>query len=62
MSLGSRFNGSDFAGWKVVALRDPAPVVIEEGVMVLRQRTNTLEHTFVTTEKKYGDFISCSAR
>ncbi len=54
----SLFNGSDFAGWKVVALRDPAPAVIEEGVMVLRQRINTVEHTFVTTEKKYGDFIS----
>ena len=51
------FNGSDFAGWKVVALRDPAPAVIEEGGMVLRQRINTVEHTFVTTEKRYGDFI-----
>lgn len=27
----SLFNGSDFASWKVVALRDPAPAVIEEG-------------------------------
>jgi len=53
----SLFNGSNFAGWKVVALRDPAPAVIEEGAIVLRQRINTVEHTFVTTEKKYGDFI-----
>ncbi len=53
----SLFNGSDFAGWKVVALRDPAPAAIEDGAMVLRQRINTVEHTFVTTEKRYGDFI-----
>ena len=53
----SLFNGADFAGWKVVALRDPAPAVIEEGAMMLRQSINTVEHTFVTTEKKYGDFI-----
>ncbi len=53
----SLFNGSDFAHWKVVALRDPAPAVIEDGAMVLRQRINTVEHTFVTTEKRYGDFI-----
>lgn len=51
------FNGSDFAGWKVVSLRDPAPAVVEDGAMVLRQRINTAEHTFVTTEKKYSDFI-----
>ncbi len=36
----SLFNGSDFAGWKVVALRDPAPAAIEDGAMVLRQRIN----------------------
>ena len=53
----SLFNGSDFALWKVVALRDPAPAVIEDGAMVLRQRINTVEHTFVATEKRYGDFI-----
>lgn len=53
----SLFNGSDFDGWKVVALRDPAPAVVEDGAMVLRQRTNTLEHTFVATERRYGDFI-----
>jgi hypothetical protein len=51
------FNGTDLAGWKVVALRDPAPVLVEEGAMVLRQRINTVEHTFVATEKKYSDFI-----
>ncbi len=53
----SVFNGSSLAGWKVVAPRDPAPAVVEGGAMVLRQRINTVEHTFVTTEKRYGDFV-----
>ena len=51
------FNGTNFAGWKIVALTHPAPAVVEDGVMVLRQRTNTVEHTFIATEKKFGDFI-----
>ena len=51
------FNGTDLTGWKIVALTNPAPAVIEDGAMLLRQRTNTLEHTFVATEKKYRDFI-----
>jgi putative heme-binding domain-containing protein len=51
------FNGTDYSGWKIVAHSDPAPAIVEEGAMVLRQRTNTVEHTFVTSEKKYGDFI-----
>lgn len=53
----SLFNSTDLDGWKIVARSDPAPAVVEEGVMVLRQRINTAEHTFVTSEKKYGDFI-----
>lgn len=53
----SLFNGSDLTGWKIVALRDPAPAVVEDGAMVLRQRINTVEHTFLTSAAKYGDFI-----
>jgi glucose/arabinose dehydrogenase len=53
----SLFNGRDLTGWKIVAKSDPANAVVEDGVMVLRQRPNTIEHTFVTSEKKYGDFI-----
>jgi glucose/arabinose dehydrogenase/mono/diheme cytochrome c family protein len=53
----SLFNGLDLTGWKIVALNDPAPTVVEDGSMVLRQRANTTEHTFVTSEKKYSDFI-----
>ncbi len=53
----SLFNGETLDGWKIVALRDPAPAVVEDGAMVLRQRINTVEHTFVTSEEKYGDFI-----
>ncbi|MEX0330663.1 MAG: DUF1080 domain-containing protein [Puniceicoccaceae bacterium] len=53
----SLFNGKDFDGWKIVALTDPAPAVVEDGAMVLRQRINTAEHTFVATVVEYGDFI-----
>src|SRR5512137_1403767 len=53
----SLFNGRDLTGWKIVALTNPAPAVVEDGAMVLRQRTNTIEHTFVTSEREYDDFI-----
>ncbi|MEO7698763.1 MAG: family 16 glycoside hydrolase, partial [Opitutus sp.] len=53
----SLFNGQDFTGWKIVSRSDPAPAVIEDGAMVLRQRLNTVEHTFVTSRQKYEDFI-----
>jgi hypothetical protein len=53
----SLFNGRDLSGWKIVALTNPAPVVVEEGAMVLRQRINTVEHTFVASEGEYDDFI-----
>ena len=53
----SLFNGRDLTGWKIVALTNPAPAVVEDGVMVLRQRTNTIEHTFVASEREYDDFI-----
>lgn len=53
----SLFNGRDLAGWKVVALKDPAPVVVEDGAIVLRQRINTVEHSYIATEARFGDFI-----
>jgi glucose/arabinose dehydrogenase/mono/diheme cytochrome c family protein len=53
----SLFNGRDLTGWKIVALTNPAPVVVEDGAMVLRQRSKTIEHTFVASEREYGDFI-----
>ncbi len=53
----SLFNGRDLTGWKIVALTNPAPVVVEDGAMVLRQRSNTIEHTFVASEREYDDFI-----
>lgn len=53
----SLFNGTDLRGWEIVALTNPAPVIVEEGAMVLRQRTKTAEHTFVATEENYADFI-----
>ena len=53
----SLFNGQDLTGWKIVALTNPAPAVVEDGAMVLRQRINTIEHTFVASEREYDDFI-----
>jgi len=53
----SLFNGRDLTGWKIVALTNPAPAVVEDGAMLLRQRSNTIEHTFVTSEREYEDFI-----
>ncbi len=53
----SLFNGTDLTGWKIVALSDPAPVVLEDGVMVLHQRPGTVEHTYVATTESYSDFI-----
>ena len=47
------FNGRDLTGWKIVALTNPAPAVVEDGAMVLRQRINTTEHTFVASEREY---------
>ena len=53
----SLFNGQDLTGWKIVALTNPAPASVEDGAMVLRQRSHTIEHTFVTSEREYDDFI-----
>jgi hypothetical protein len=50
------FNGQDLTGWKIVALTNPAPAVVEDGAVVLRQRINTKEHTFVASEREYARF------
>lgn len=49
------FNGTDFSGWKRVG--DNAPFTIADSAIVLHQKANTTEHSFLRTEKKYKDFI-----
>lgn len=51
------FNGRDLAGWKLIGPAGPASARVEDGVLRLHMRRNTAEHTFVTTEDEYGDFI-----
>lgn len=51
----SLFNGKDLEGWKIVGSKGKAWV--EEGAIVCHQVSNTPEHTFVCSRKKYGDFI-----
>lgn len=53
----SLFNSQDYTGWKLVGPTNLASAEIEDGAMLLRQRTNTAEHTFVTSSEKYRDFI-----
>lgn len=53
----SLFNGQNYTGWKIVGPANLAPAEIEDGAMLLRQRINTAEHTFVSSKEKYGDFI-----
>ncbi len=53
----SLFNGRDYIGWKLVGPANLASAEIEDGAMLLRQRINTAEHTFVTSMGKYRDFI-----
>jgi hypothetical protein len=49
------FNGKDFTGWKRVG--DSAPFSIADSAIVLHQKANTKEHSFLRTEKKYKNFI-----
>ncbi len=51
------FNGRDLSGWKMVGLEDRGTAVVEDGELVLRQRVKTPEHSFVTSEGEYQDFI-----
>lgn len=53
----SLFNGRDLAGWKIVGPANLAPIVVEDGALVLRQRPDTPEHTFLTSEQPYRNFI-----
>lgn len=51
----SLFNGENLAGWKMVG--DKGEAYVENGEIILRRTVNTREHTFVTTKKRYSDFI-----
>jgi hypothetical protein len=51
----SLFHGEDFAKWKVVTLRDPAPAIVEEGAMVLRQRINPWSILLSQRERVWGN-------
>lgn len=51
------FNGKDFTGWKLIGPAGPASAVVADGAMRLHMQRNTTEHTFVTTEANYEDFI-----
>jgi hypothetical protein len=45
----SLLNGRDLAGWNIVGPAELAPIVAEHGEIVLRQRRNSPEHTFLAT-------------
>lgn len=49
------FNGKNFDGWKIIGSNGKAWV--EDGAFVCHQVSNTPEHTFISTKKKYDDFI-----
>jgi hypothetical protein len=51
----SLFNGTDLKGWAIKGSQGKAWVQDDE--IICHQITNTLEHTFVCTEAKFGDFI-----
>ncbi len=51
----SLFNGKNLDGWKMVG--DKGDAFVENGEIVIRRKVDTKEHTFVTTKKKYSDFI-----
>jgi hypothetical protein len=50
------FNGKDLKGWKTVGSTGKV-FVNEGGAIECHMTSNTLEHTFATTKKKYKDFI-----
>ncbi len=51
----SIFNGKDFKGWSIVG--SFGKVLVEDGVIITHMVSNTPEHTFLRTNKKYKDFI-----
>jgi len=51
----SIFNGENLAGWNMVG--DKGVAYVKDGEIILLRTKDTKEHTFVTTKKKYSDFI-----
>jgi hypothetical protein len=51
----SIFNGKDLTGWKIVGSKGIA--YVKDGEILCHRTKNTTEHTFVTSVKKYSDFI-----
>jgi hypothetical protein len=51
----SLFNGKDLTGWKMVGNKGVA--YVKDGEIFCHRTKNTPEHTFVTSVKKYSDFI-----
>jgi len=51
----SLFNGKNLDGWKMVGSRGVA--YVQDGEIICHRTPDTPEHTFVTSEKKYSDFI-----
>lgn len=49
------FNGKNFKGWTKVG--DSAPFAIKDGAILLHQKANTKEHSFLRTNRKYRNFI-----
>lgn len=51
----SIFNGKDLDGWKMVG--DKGVAYVKDSAIVIHRISGTKEHAFVTTNKKYSDFI-----
>jgi len=51
----SLFNGENLTAWKMVG--DKGLAYVQNGEIILQRTKDTKEHTFVTTKKKYSDFI-----
>jgi len=49
------FNGINLDGWKMVG--DTGVAYVKDSAIVIHRIAGTKEHAFVTTEKKYSDFI-----
>jgi len=49
------FNGKNLDGWKMVG--DKGVAYVKDGEIVIHRIAGTKEHAFVTTKKKYSDFI-----
>ncbi|MCU0288678.1 MAG: DUF1080 domain-containing protein [Acidobacteria bacterium] len=49
------FNGKNLDGWKMVGSKGVA--YVQNGEIICRRTPDTPEHTFVTSNKKYSDFI-----